>query len=117
MEQRLARAWVAGDQATIRSMLADDWVTTDITGMVHTKEGVLRDMFAGTPRPIASMTIDEVAVRLFGEVAVITGRTTARGSDGGSVQLRFTDVAVRRDGRWVVVASQGTLITGSSGQP
>ena len=111
MEQQLAQAWVEGDQATIRQMLADDWMTTDITGTVRAKEAVLREMFAATPRPIASMTIDDVQVRLFGDVAVITGRTTASGADGGSIQLRFTDVAVRRDGRWVFVASQGTPCT------
>jgi uncharacterized protein (TIGR02246 family) len=110
IEQQLARAWVEGDQATIRNLLADDWVTTDITGTVRTRHAVLRDMFADTPRPIAAMTIDDVTVRVFGDVAVVTGRTTASGG-GESVQLRFTDVLARRDGRWVFVASQGTCCT------
>jgi uncharacterized protein (TIGR02246 family) len=111
MEQRLARAWVEGDQAAIRGLLADDWVTTDITGMVRERDSVLRDMFAATPTPIATMTIDDVRVRVFGDVAVVTGRTTASGTGGGEIQLRFTDVLARRDGRWLFVASQGTAIT------
>jgi uncharacterized protein (TIGR02246 family) len=110
IEQRLARAWVEGDQATIRSMLADDWVTTDVTGTVRAKDAVLRDMFAATPTPIAAMAIDDVRVRVFGDVAVVTGRTTASGTGGGQIQLRFTDVLARRDGRWLFVASQGTAI-------
>jgi uncharacterized protein DUF4440 len=44
---------------------------------------------------------------------VVTGRTTATGSyEGKSVTiiLRFTDVFTKRDGRWQVVASQGTQV-------
>jgi len=46
-------------------------------------------------------------------VAVATGRTRAAGSYRGvsaTVTLRFTDVFARRQGRWQVVASQGTTV-------
>jgi len=59
------------------------------------------------------MTVDEVNVRMLGAVAIATGRTRATGSYQGqkaSVALRFTDVFHFCDGRWQVVASQGTLI-------
>ncbi len=58
------------------------------------------------------MTIDEVNVRLLGNVAVVTGRTVAAGSDGTTVALRFTDVIAKRGGKWQIVASQGTRIAG-----
>jgi ketosteroid isomerase-like protein len=57
--------------------------------------------------------VDEVVVRVFGEAAVVTGRTVA--SSGGAkpttVTLRFTDVFVRRAGHWQVVASHATQLT------
>jgi ketosteroid isomerase-like protein len=58
------------------------------------------------------MTVDDVAVRVFGDAAVVTGRTVARGNSPGAapVELRFTDVFVRQDGRWLAVASQGTPV-------
>jgi ketosteroid isomerase-like protein len=59
------------------------------------------------------MIIDDVKVRQYGETAVATGRTEAKGSYRGlsaSVVLRFTDVFVRRDGRWQAVASHASLL-------
>jgi ketosteroid isomerase-like protein len=110
LEQRLAHAWVEGDQAAIDAMLDEAWITTDITGRVRTKSQVFRDTFGQSARPIASMVIEDVSVRLLGEVAVVTGRTIAKGPDGTSARLRFTDVLVRRQDRWLFVASQGTPI-------
>jgi ketosteroid isomerase-like protein len=60
------------------------------------------------------MTVDDVHVRVFGELAVATGRTRATGSyrgDAAAVELRFTDVFVHRKGAWRIVVSQGTLVT------
>lgn len=60
------------------------------------------------------MSIDDVKVRMLGDVAVATGRTHATGSYQGqsaSVVLRFTDIFVRRNDRWQIVISQGTMVT------
>jgi ketosteroid isomerase-like protein len=75
---------------------------------------VLEETFSSGDRKIDTMTVDEINVRMFGVVAIATGRTQATGSYQGqkaSVALRFTDVFHLRDGRWQVVASQGTLIS------
>jgi uncharacterized protein (TIGR02246 family) len=112
LEQRLAKAWVTRDRAAIDAILAPDWSVTDVAGRVMTKPQVLQEILGSTDVRIESMVIDEVKVRLFGDTAVATGRTRATGSDRGktsSVVLRFTDVFVRREGRWQAVASQGTI--------
>ena len=113
IEQRIAKAWVARDRSTIDAILAPEWSVTDASGQVLTKEQVLQESFGSTDRRIDSMVIDDVRVRLFGDVAVATGRTRASGSYRGtssSVVLRFTDVFVRCDGRWRAVASHGSLV-------
>ena len=113
LEQQLVRAWVEKDRATVEALLADDWTVIDPGGRVLTKAQVLAEGFESGVRNIESGTIDEVQVRLFGHVAVVTGRTTAAGSYQGtsfSVRLRFTDVCVQAGDSWQVVASQGTLI-------
>lgn len=112
IEQRIAKAVVEGDLATYDSVLASDWTTIDLTGRVLSKSQVMREL-ASKERQIDSATIDDVRVREFGKVAVVTGRTTATGSYQGqriTVVLRFTDVFAKRDGRWQVVASQGTQV-------
>ena len=113
LEQQLAVAWVKGDRAFIDNLLADDWTVTDPAGRVLTKRQVMDETFASTERRIESMTVDDVRVRVLGDVAVVTGRTQATGSYRGqkaTAILRFTDVFHFRDGRWRIVASQGTTV-------
>lgn len=113
LEQRLAAAWVNGDRAFIDSLLADDWTVTDQTGRVLTKRQVLNETFASSDKRIEAMTVDDVRVRLLDGAAVVTGRTRATGSYRGqkaTATLRFTDVFHRREGRWQIVASQGTTV-------
>jgi uncharacterized protein (TIGR02246 family) len=113
LEEKLARAWVEKDRPFIEGLLAADWSVTEATGQVLTKDQVLAQTFASADRTIDSMTIDDVRVRLFGSMAVVTGRTRATGSyrgQTGSAVLRFTDVFVQRDGRWQIVASHGSSV-------
>lgn len=112
IQQRLIEAWVKKDRATIDSLLAGDWRVTDPTGQVLTKAQVMKELDSGE-RKLESGAIDDVEVRLFGNVAVVTGRTRATGSYQGnkvSVTLRFTDVFVKRRGAWRAVASQATVV-------
>ena len=114
LEERLADAWVQGDRQFIEALLADDWTVTDPSGRILTRQQVLDETFASTDRQIESMSVDELEVRLLGAVVVVTGRTRAVGSYRGqraAVMLRFTDVFQLREGRWQVVASQGTMLT------
>ena len=113
LEQRLAQAWVTGDRAFIEGLLAVDWTVTDPSGHILTRDQVLTETFTSTERKIERMVVDDVRVRLLGTTAVVTGRTRATGSyrgQSGTAVLRFTDVFAYRDGRWQIVASQGTTI-------
>lgn len=117
IEEQLAAAWVAGDRAFIEALLAPDWSVTDAAGQVLTKQEVIDEAFNSSDRQIEAMTIDEVNVRVFGETAVATGRTRARGRYRGeevSVVLRFTDVFLRRSGGWRIVASHGSVVAQAS---
>lgn len=114
LEEKLARAWVAGDRPFIEGLLAADWSVTDAAGQVLTKDQVLTQTFASSERTIDSMAIDDVRVRLLGSTAVVTGRTRATGryrGQSGSAILRFTDVFAQRDGHWQIVASHGSAVT------
>jgi len=113
IQRRLSQAWVDGDRQFIESVLADDWSVTDLTGCVLTKGEVLREAFGSDERQVASMEIDDIRVRSFGDWAIVTGRTQAAGEYQGQtieVKLRFTDVFALRDGRWQAIASQATML-------
>ena len=114
LEQRIAQAWVNRDRAALEAILAPEWSVTDPSGQVLTRQQVLQQTFDSTDRRIDTMTVDDVEVRMYGDTAVATGRTQATGSYRGTaavVVLRFTDVVVRRDGVWQVVASHGSFVS------
>ena len=114
LQQVLAKAWVAGDRATIERIIAPDWTTTGPDGAVRTRSQVLSEVFDTRVHRIQRIAIDEVAVRLFGEVAVVSGRTHAVGEFAGQmydVRIRFTDVFVRRRRQWQAVASHASLLS------
>jgi ketosteroid isomerase-like protein len=113
IEHRLAKAVVERNLKIYDSLLAEDWTTIDLAGRVLSKSEVMQEL-SSKDREIEAASIDDIKVKELGDVAVVTGRTIATGSYKGqrsSVVLRFTDVFVKRGGRWQVVASQGTQVS------
>lgn len=113
IQQELAAAWLARDRTTIERLLAPDWSVTHIAGQRMTRDDVFRTMLESDAMQMTASSADEIDVRVFGDAAVVTGRTHAQGTQSGvpfDVRLRFTDVFVRRDGRWQAVASHATQI-------
>jgi ketosteroid isomerase-like protein len=49
-----------------------------------------------------------VKIRLFGDFAIIHAKTVYRKPDGQSGAGRYTDIWMRRDGRWRCVAAHVT---------
>ena len=111
IEQELAATWKKGDCSAWGAMLAPEWSVIDLTGAVITKAEALQ-MCKALRAPIETLKIEELSVRAFGDAAVVTGRTTATtgGAKSATLILRFTDVFIRRAGRWQVVASQATQL-------
>jgi ketosteroid isomerase-like protein len=112
IEQQLATAWRNGDCARWGAFIAPEWSVIHISGQVITRAEAL-EMCRAAHVPIEASTVDDVSVRAFGDAAVVTGRTvvTAGGAAPETVRLRFTDVFIRREGRWQVVASHATRLT------
>lgn len=115
LQQTLARAWVTGDRTTIERVIAPEWTSTGPGGTVTTRAQVLADVFGSRTHRIHQLEIDDVQVRVFGDAAVVTGRTHGVGTVSGTgydVHIRFTDVFVRRSGsRWQAVASHASLLS------
>ena len=111
--QRLGLAWRSRDCDAWGTMIAPEWSVTHTTGRVLTKPQALDMCRAQTAdAPLESLSSDQLSVRVYGETAVVTGRTTAEvgGAHPQTVILRFTDVYVRRGNRWQAVASQATTL-------
>ena len=58
---------------------------------------------------VISATLDDIKVRVFGHTAVVTGtddEITMKDGKKSSNHYGWTDVFVKRNGRWLAVASQ-----------
>jgi hypothetical protein len=114
LQQTLANAWLAGDRPAVERIIAPDWKSTGPDGRLTDRRRVLSDVFESRIHKIRRLEIDDVTARVFGDAAVVTGRTHGVGEfDGASydVVIRFTDTFVRIDGRWQAVASHASILT------
>ena len=109
LEEQLASTWKNRDCAGWGGLLADDWTVTHINAQMITKGQALEMCRTG---PAVTSSVDQIAVRVYGDTAIVSGRTTATAASTPpqTVVLRFTDVAVQRNGRWVVVVSHATQL-------
>jgi ketosteroid isomerase-like protein len=110
LEQDLVDALVRGDTALWERSLADSFVFTAPDGATQTKAQVLSDFKNGVLK-MESSTNDDMKVRAYGNAAVVTYRSTDKGTYHGrdiGGQYRWTDVFVKRNGRWQIVSTQGT---------
>jgi hypothetical protein len=122
LEGQLSRAVIAGDRAFFELVLAADFTHTSHAGKFKTRAEWMAESKAENPQgqPQSNKTtyeafeVDNLAVRIYSDTAVVTGRSTPRGrtAKGEAMrgQYRFLRVWVKRDGRWQVVAFEGTRI-------
>jgi len=100
------------DCAALDRIIANDWVCIDGTGLVITKSELLTRV-ASNSSFLDPYKFDEIALRVFGEAAIVTGRLSGRmrDSDGThDVDQRYMRVYVKRNERWQAVATQVTKI-------
>ena len=112
LENRRFQAMVDADIAALESIFADDLSYTHSTAALDTKESFIGSLSSGALK-YESMTPSNMQVRDYGGTAVVTGNADVRVVTGGQqigFSLRFTDVVVRRDGRWQVVAWHATRL-------
>ena len=115
-DQERIRAQIAADTIALRRIYADDFLGIGPTGVVRNTAEVIAD-FTSHALTYQSITTAEVRVRVYGNTAVETGRSTMVGQDRGKAvprENRFTRVWVMTDGRWLLVANHYSLMSTQS---
>jgi len=105
------QAQIHADATALDRIYADDFVGVGPSGTVRTKPQVIADFTSGNLR-FQSITTDEVQVRVYGNTAVETGRSTMTGQDKGKDvprDTRFTRVWINQRGRWRLVANHYSI--------
>jgi len=128
--QVVSNAGHALADATVLLYLERDWNTAEMKKDTAWFERTLTDDYRGvnssTGKPVTkaeniadikTTTVDSanlsgLDVRMQGDTAVVTGLTHNKGKDAKGAafdsKIRFTDVWVKRDGKWQVLSSHGT---------
>jgi hypothetical protein len=120
------KASLEGDTDKVESLMADEYLQTDVSGHIQNKSAWLTEYF----KPLAALIKagkfrwevyeeKDVHIRLFGNAAVATGSLTLKPSgaipvpgrgwvvstqDVPARTLRFTRVYIKRNGKWLLAA-------------
>jgi len=112
--QAMERAWLnaetSHDAAAFEKIAAEDWLAITPDGKSQTKAQRAAEIKKAHN---ISATMGDMKVRVFGDTAVVTGTddevTTEEGKKS-SGHYAWTDVFVKRNGKWLAVASQTARI-------
>lgn len=111
LDKERIQAQVHADAEALDRIYADDFIGVGPSGTVRTKPQVIAD-FTSHDLKFQSITTEEVQVRVYGNTAVETGRSTMTGQDKGKDvprDTRFTRVWVKQQGRWRLVANHYSI--------
>ncbi|MEO8019509.1 MAG: nuclear transport factor 2 family protein [Pseudomonadota bacterium] len=110
----LSDAWdkaiVRKDEKAIADNMAEDFRMIDGRGDVSAKKAFVTDLM--DPKlTIDPYTVEEFTVRLYGDTALLSGRTHMTGLFDGKPfesNYRYIDIYVRKGGSWKIVSVQIT---------
>jgi hypothetical protein len=108
MERHWAEASGPSEALLLENILADDFLGTNTRGELYTKSEAIE---RGKSRTRSPNHLDKIKIRFFGDnLAVLHGSesSTAKSPDAMRTVV-WTDVWLRRDGRWQSIAAQDML--------
>ncbi len=112
LENERREAILHSDVKALDGLMADDFVVTTINGRVFHKADELA-LYRDGSRKLQSWDADDIKVRVYGDVAVVTGRATVKDSLGDRIrdfQFRFTHLWAKAQGRWQLIVRHATEI-------
>ena len=104
------KAIVRKDRAAVAANMADDFRHIDGAGNIAAKPEFLENIMSADLE-IDPYSVEDFDLRLYGEVALLCGRTRMTGRYQGRMftsHYRYIDTYVLRDGTWRVVSVQIT---------
>jgi ketosteroid isomerase-like protein len=106
------KAIVRKDKAAIANNMAEDFRQINSGGEVADKAAFVRDITA-EDLTIDPYTVEDFNVRIYGDVALLSGRTHMTGHEAGKAfktQYIYIDIYRRVGGKWLVCSVQTTRL-------
>lgn len=114
--KQLERGWSEAQKSVdidkLNQIIADDWAGIGSDGSRETKRQLLADVKSGANK-LESFEIGPMDVKMLGNIAVVQGSDTEKSSNKGkdtSGKWAWTDVFVKRGGKWQAVRSQSAKV-------
>ncbi|MFZ6745648.1 nuclear transport factor 2 family protein [Undibacterium sp. JH2W] len=101
-------AIVRKDKAAIEANMAEDFRQIDGDGDLETKTSFVNGLMSDKLE-IDPYKVEDFEVRLYGNVALLSGRTNMTGRYEGKPfvsHYRYIDIYVQRDGKWQIASVQ-----------
>jgi uncharacterized protein (TIGR02246 family) len=103
------RALIAADQAALARIFADDYTQYNESGKSFTKQDVINNLISGAIRYLSMISTARQIRLLTDDIALVHGSEDDEVAQSGrrfQVRYVYTDVVIRRNGQWQIVASQ-----------
>jgi hypothetical protein len=110
VELARGEALLKADTVALSRMTAAEFFEISRLGQVRTRTNNMQEVASGALK-LLTVKYDSLAVRIYGDVAILTGIADNSGLYRGfpfAGKIRYTRTFVRRDGRWQAVAMQHT---------
>ena len=110
--EAIERQWLASehDRAALGRILAEDFLHPVPAGVFLTKAQHI-DWAVRHPAPSGrQQRFDQLRIRRYGDVGLVTGLVISTDGAGREDRTVFTDVFVRRNGRWQAVNAQENAV-------
>jgi ketosteroid isomerase-like protein len=108
-ERSWAESVATGDPATVKRILAEDFIGVHPSGRQYRKA----EMVEGTPtapKIFASNHMNDVVVRFYGNVAIAQGSETWRKKNGDTGRFVWTDTWLKqKSGEWQIESAEDLI--------
>jgi hypothetical protein len=114
-DRQFFSALVDGSVEDLDRILADDFVLIEVMGGSEVTKSSLLGAIESGQLKFEAIEPADMSVRVYQPTALVTGRTQMRARFGETpfaARSRYTHVYVEQQGRWRLVAAQGTQIAG-----
>ena len=109
LERGRSAAIARGDTTWLANLYAPDF--RGVAGNGHRIERADLFRIFGRDDPVSRFLIDELSIRSYGTAATVAGRLRTLAATGEvTAESRYLHVYVTREGRWLLVAAQATVV-------
>ena len=112
LKKEILDALLKGDPSPLERDLGKGYVYTVPDGAVADKAQNIADVKSGDLK-LQSATLDDAMVSVYGNAAIVTYASVVKGTYKGkdiSGNTRWTDMFIKQNGRWQLVASHGSPV-------